>query len=323
MITGALLLATGLFFLAVAFFTPSPEAWPAGVALALLGLFICSDALLRRRPSPIGQIAVRWLRAGLFAFVFACLMNWWLQPEPADWRFEFGRFFVFGVLVWLLIDGMRTWLLVSAISRSELALFPRFIAQAEDAGWPNQPRYLALRETLRKNGWRLTTALRSEESEDMGGLHLHAFLSADRQVSLQLYFILLPTGGITWAGLLESWTPDNQRLVTDNFFLPCAGFYPENWHVKRSVWTRSFASLEKLHRRRMKKFGASGWIDLHGCSALDIEAQQRAVEQVNLKMGFLTDPAQREENGSLTSAGRYALWKEVLLLNYFGIARGC
>ncbi len=320
------MIVAGVLFVAASFFMEAPAGadgafeWTSGATLILLGLFVWIEDLQRKNPSVAARVFARWLRGGLFAFIFACFAQWWMTSDAPTATVGFGKLWLLGGLVWLLFDTTRTWLLISALSRADQPMFPRFV-EASEAGWPNQPRYMALREILRKEEWAPTLFLRADDPEGMGGVQLRVYLSQDKRVRLHLYFILLPTGAVSWAGLLESWTKDDQRLVTDNFFLPCGGFYPENWHVKRAVWRRSLETLEKLHRRRMDEAGAD-WRELEGCTAAEIAAQQRAVEQVNLGMGFLTPPQEREEAGSLTSAGRYLLWKEVLLLNYFGIAGG-
>ena len=40
---------------------------------------------------------------------------------------------------------------------------------------------------------------------------------------------------------------------------------------------------------------------------------------MNTDMGFLLPPYLREEHGKFTSNGRYRVWKEIWLLNYFGL----
>jgi hypothetical protein len=52
----------------------------------------------------------------------------------------------------------------------------------------------------------------------------------------------------------------------------------------------------------------------------DLNQQQREVERINTELGFLLPHAEREENGKISHEGRYRVWKEVWLLNYFGIA---
>lgn len=52
----------------------------------------------------------------------------------------------------------------------------------------------------------------------------------------------------------------------------------------------------------------------------DLNLQQRELEEVNTELGFLFPRSQREDHGKITYEGRYRVWKELWLLNYFGRA---
>jgi hypothetical protein len=42
------------------------------------------------------------------------------------------------------------------------------------------------------------------------------------------------------------------------------------------------------------------------------------LEYVNTELGFLSPHHDREDYGKMTYEGRYRVWKEIWLLNYFG-----
>jgi hypothetical protein len=50
----------------------------------------------------------------------------------------------------------------------------------------------------------------------------------------------------------------------------------------------------------------------------DLNLQQSQLEQVNTELGFLFPHNEREEFGKITYEGRYRVWKEIWMLNYFG-----
>ena len=52
----------------------------------------------------------------------------------------------------------------------------------------------------------------------------------------------------------------------------------------------------------------------------DINRQQGVLERINIEAGFLVPPHLQDEMGRITWEGRYRVWKEVWLLNYFGMA---
>ena len=52
----------------------------------------------------------------------------------------------------------------------------------------------------------------------------------------------------------------------------------------------------------------------------DLNTQQRELEQVNTELGFLFPYGDREDHGQITYEGRFRVWKELWLLNYFGVS---
>ena len=98
---------------------------------------------------------------------------------------------------------------------------------------------------------------------------------------------------------------------------PYGGFYPDNWNVVRRPWTRSANTLFKLHEKRILNLDLEEYeVD----PVDDLNQQQGVLERKNIEEGFLFPPHLQEENGRITWEGRYRVWKEVWLLNYFGIA---
>ena len=108
-----------------------------------------------------------------------------------------------------------------------------------------------------------------------------------------------------------------RRIVTDNLFLPYGGYYPEGWDISRKPLTGSLKHLLSLHHKRLIKSSLKPVVSEE--SALeDINDQQRILERFNTETGFLVPPSNQEEEGKITSEGRYRLWKEMWLLAYLG-----
>ena len=118
---------------------------------------------------------------------------------------------------------------------------------------------------------------------------------------------------------MASRTAGGIRHVTDNLYLPFAGFYPENWLVDRSPWRRSLPTLLKRHRARLKN-ETETLLEWDTEPLADLNAQQHALEQVNTELGFLFPHHERDEHGKMTVEARYRVWKEVWLLNYLGVS---
>lgn len=316
LVVSALFLGSSLFFRendADVFF----DAITA-ILFLLLAIFAWMNNAQRQSPTPMRLVCMRWVRWGLFALAFASLFYWVAGALSPETSFSFSRLIFAGALVWLVYDGGYTWLIIGAISRSETALSPHF--RTDDMPvWPNQPVFFGLKDSLRAGKWQEVGAFRADVA-GVEALRVRTFIEPEATVRAHLYLLIQPAGGVTWSVSFESLTDDQQRLLTDNLFLPYGGFYPEDWHVARKPWVRSFDRLLALHKKRMVAAQAT-WQTLGAESCEEINAQQRALEKVNLEMGFLNEPKWREEAGFITRAGRYRLWKEILKLNYFGRTR--
>ena len=266
-----------------------------------------------RVASPILAIPIRWLRWILFA-LFAAETN--EQLALVDRPFWVIALSVF--LLWFLLESGFNWLKVSAISLSPLPLFPRYVVNSGGDEWPTQQRLLRVRDWLRDHRFTHVQALKAEIG---GGIWLRTsvYHSHDGRLRLHVLFVPQENGAITVCYSLATETVSGRRYVTDNLYIPFGGFYPESWHVERSPWRRRLERLVGRHRTRLEKSGdtAVAWdtspID-------DINQQQQHMEMINTQLGYLLPHAEREEYGKITPEGRFRIWKEAWLLNYFGIA---
>ena len=116
--------------------------------------------------------------------------------------------------------------------------------------WPVQPRLLKIRGWLRAQGFRQAQALKAEVG---GGIYLRVSIYQDPESTTRLQVTFLPqaTGAIVVCYGLTSQLADGNRLVTDNLYIPFAGFYPENWMVERRPWCRSLSRLLARHKARL------------------------------------------------------------------------
>src|SRR5262249_54143716 len=114
-------------------------------------------------------------------------------------------------------------------------------------------------------------------------------------------------------------TADGARYLTDNLYIPFAGFYPENWFVERNPWRRSLPRLLARHRRRL--VSSSVVTTPFTTEPLaDLNAAQSELDALNTELGFLHPHAESEDPGKIPHEGRYRVWKEIWTLNYLGRA---
>ena len=281
----------------------------APAAAVLLLLFY----LNLRVASPLLAIPIRWLRWILFA-VFAAQANdrFSLIDRPA-WVVGAAAF-----LAWFLVESGFNWLRVSAISLSPLPLFPKFVVNTSGDEWPTHRRLLKVRDWLRAEGF---TALQALKAEVGGGiwLRISVYQNRDRTLRLQVAFLPQDTGAITVCYSLATETQSGRRYVTDNFFLPFGGFYPETWLVDRNPWRRHLPSMVSAHSRRITQAREMP-VPWDSEPLNDLNRQQVLMDQLNTELGFLLPLGEREEHGKITPEGRFRIWKEAWLLDYLGLA---
>lgn len=278
----------------------------------ILPAIICSIVLVQinqRAGSPVIAIFVRWLRWLIFGTGVAYMcVDFELINRP------FWALALIFMLVWFLGETLYNWLGIHALSVSPLPLFPRYVVNQSGEEWPTHPRLLKVREWLRAQGFKQVQALKAEIG---GGVFLRGsvYQDAEARVRVQVTFLPQATGMVSVCYSLASLTADGSRYVTDNFYIPFAGFYPENWLVQRLPWRRSLPSLLTRHRKRIT---GETLVAFDADPLTDLNAQQHELDQLNTQLGFLNPHAEREEFGKITQAGRYRVWKEIWMLNYLG-----
>jgi hypothetical protein len=263
----------------------------------------------QRAASPVVSILDRWLRWFVFAFGAAQMCHDFQLINRPYWVLV-AVFFI----IWFLGETLYNWLAISALSVSPLPLFPRYTLNQSGEEWPVQPRLLRIREWLRAEGFRQTQALKAEIG---GGIYLRVsvYQNPEATIRVQVTFIPQPSGVLSVCYAVTSLTTDGNRYVTDNLYIPFAGFYPENWFVERAPWRRSLPRLLSRHRARLAK---EKLVAFETEPLVDLNAAQNELDQLNTELGFLHPHHEREDLGKITHEGRYRVWKEIWMLNYLG-----
>jgi hypothetical protein len=290
------------------------NAFPQWIEWLLFGLAVVSVLLPAagiRLGAPFLLLAGRWVRwflfAGLFAF-FVHAFEWSTRPAWVH--------FVTGLALWFLLETGYNWLAIKALSRSDLPLFPDFRDNTEGDEWPAEKRFIAIREWLRSHGYTRASALKARLFDTVS-LRASVYENRDERTRLQLLFIPKRNGGATVSFAFNCRADDGSRLITDNLFLPFGGYYPENWNICRKPLVGSLARLHRIHRRRLRREGFEPG-PFEDEPLEEINEQQRLLERLNIESGFLLPRAEQEENGKISTEGRYRLWKEMWTLAYFG-----
>lgn len=280
--------------------------------LLLAALSLGFSLWAAREGSPVLAILGRWLRWFFLTMLVAgaaYIFNW----SP----YGFGTLFLVSMLVIFLVETGYNWVAISALSKSQLPLFPRFEENERGEEWPSMPALIRLREWLRKSGYQRRQSLVATV-EEMVLLRVVVYENEDQSERLHVLFLPNARGATAVACAFLSLTQDGEMLVTDNMFLPFGGFYPESWHVERRPWSRSIASLQRRHRARIDAVAKP--LQPFIISPLEqINQEQRQLEQLNRELGFLRIITEEGATDRLTGAGKARIWQEVWTLSYLGL----
>lgn len=285
------------------------------IGLLLVSLLVSFGNLNWR--VPVIGILNRWLRWVLFAVglaVFSHAFGWSDRP--------FWMIALIAFIGWFLIETMYNWLVIAAISKSPIPLFPKFGPNREGDEWPAQRKFIAIRDWLRSQGFKKLQAVKAEFAQSLS-IRSTIYQEGNGETRCQILFFPQRAGAVNVAYILSTNTTDGRRIVSDNIFLPFGGYYPDTWDIRRKPLIRRLQPLIRFHRRRLHELGLNGvkvqpW-DPDEEPVVELNREQQALERLNRQLGFLMPTDLQDEFGRLTQEGRYRLWKEVWLLNYLGI----
>jgi len=260
---------------------------------------------------PILSVAARWIRWFLFAAVFSFVLyltEWSLRPVWVH--------MIVGAGIWFLLETAYNWIAIKALSNSELPLFPSFRENRDGDEWPADKKAIELKDWLRQQSYKQICALKAELFEDTY-LRSSVYESQDGLTRIQVLFLPKRKGDSAACFSINSIGENEERLITDNHFLPFGGYYPEAWSQCRRPLIGSLPRLLSLHHRRLLKSQLVP-IPFEDGALADLNDQQRVLERLNLDTGFLVAPAEQEFEGRISYEGRYRLWKEMWMLAYLG-----
>ena len=276
---------------------------------AVLSVLLPSIGLRKGIPSLL--LIGRWLRWLLFAALFAFFLKAFELSFRPDWVH-----FVTGIALWFLLETGYYWIAIKALSRSEIPLFPHFEINQDGDEWPADERLIEVRDWLRQQQFTRLCALKAELFE-ASVLRASIYESADQLTRVQVLFIPKRKGGATACYTLSTNGKDQQRLITDNLFLPFGGYYPEGWNLVRKPLVGSLKRLQKLHRQRLIQSSLEP-VAFEQEPLEELNQQQQLLERLNVDHGFLIARQYQAEEGKISYEGRYRLWKEMWLLAYLG-----
>lgn len=275
---------------------------------ALISLSVVLTARIGTKPSLCLAIANRWVRWILMSLCFAYVVETLQWSTKPLWLVGVTAFFA-----WFLIETTYNWLVIKALNKSDIPLFPIYRRDTQDGFWP--AFFLQEKEAIEQAGFKKTDFLFTEIG---GELKIRSifFDKDDGKTRLQVMFLPQKNRFFNVFYLFYSKT-EEKIYLTDSMAIPFGGFFPENWSVKRRP-LYGFKSLYKAHIERLE---AEKLLKIEESALEQLTQQQRLLEAYNIEQGFLSSQNQcveDEDQGRISPEGCYRIWKELWILNYFG-----
>lgn len=285
--------------------------WIQAAILALAMLTLLLGWWAARAGSPVIAIFGRWARWLFLSTLTAGIIH------VFGWSgYSFQTLLAVSILGFFLVETAYNWMAISALSKSDLPLFPKFEENDRGDEWPSNAGFIKLKGWLRQAGFQKRQALVSLIGDE---ILMRVSIYDDEDQTIRLHILFLPNsrGHTAACFTFYSQTKGGDVIVTDNVFIPFGGFYPENWSVTRRPWVRSLPKLLELHRARIDA-RAESLMPFVTEPLEQINEDQREVEQLNRDLGFLNKPVEVAESGRLTNAGKARIWQELWTLAYLG-----
>ncbi len=268
----------------------------------------------QKSTSLIATVCARWMRWIFASLAIAHFSQALVFPAYPEWILVTS-----GALLWFLLETSYNYLVVNALSRSGLPLFPRFQESDSQESWPAGKPFIRLRDAIRQRGFSRAQTLVSK----IGGqtlIRLVVFRDEAGTTQLSVFILTTSPARLGVALSLHSETVSGRRLITDNVSLPFGGFYPPDWALERHPFRRNLENLYNRHRSRIDAQGEE-LVPLEASPLERLNEDQSRLEKLNRELGFLNDHAAEEEQGKISPEGRYRVWKEIWTLGYLGRPR--
>ena len=125
------------------------------LALAVLSLALSWWAA--RQGCPVRAVFGRWARWFFLAMLAAGILYTY------NWTgYGFPVLFAVSLLALFLVETAYNWMAISALSKSELPIFPKFEENERSDDWPNNRAFIKLKTWLRETGFQKRQSLVSK-----------------------------------------------------------------------------------------------------------------------------------------------------------------
>jgi hypothetical protein len=217
------------------------------------------------------------------------------------------------LLVIFLVESMRLWALTNIFTKIDLSVFPKFRRCSENFTWPQGKLFDDTKKVLAANGFDDNVLLKIGDGDGFG-VYCQIFYNKNRRVRLQITLNILSGRQPFPNCSLSSTTKDGRTIVTGNMRNVSSSFYPESWLVQYHPMA-SLKNLLEVHEHRIRTVKTVKFDDSNSLET--INGEQHQLELENCQLGYC-EKLDGNSHITLSFAGRYRLWHDMLRYSYFG-----
>ncbi len=281
---------------------------PIVVAIAALMLLNIGLGMANRRAIPSAWLSFigRWIRCAFFSLAIFVLLRHILPDRH-------GALLLIGsVVVYFFALSVLYWIQLSVFNMADFSEGRRYVKC--DSAWRPEPPLLKLKRILQERGFSQIGAFKAScDNFDM--VYATVFQNVGACVRLVVAFV--PYGDI-WrcVSSAESILENGKTIYTEASQLPFGLEYPDNYDAKKVVLKSNPLSLLDMHLARLDS-AESVPVPFESGAEEFINGQNLKIEKYNRKLGLINPPDMEEEYGYLSQDGKYRVWVEMVLVNYF------
>jgi hypothetical protein len=266
---------------------------------------------IRRYPlSPRMAFLSAWCMRIFMALFFSYLAN-----VVCDQQRPIPLLVAITLLLLFLIESVKLWIFTNMLSQIDIPIFPKFSQCDENFIWPMGEVFDSARRAIFAYGFN-EKALLKVGNEKLFAARSPVFYSDDRRSRLQVIFDSFSGSRSFVNCILTSFTTDGSAVVTNNLQTIFASFYPQSWDVKRYP----MAPLEYILKTHSARIMGKDTVEMSTDSSWNsINTEYHQIELANCNFG-LCEKLGDNDHITLTFAGRYRLWVDLLNYAYLGRA---
>ena len=285
------------------------------VVIALLGAMIFLAKINEKYFASFKlRYALRILRIIVYSLAGGVALNFFLPEHPLLLRIAIA------FLVYFLLQTLMYWVLVSNdivnVLRPTLPLkFKKSVVS-----WSPKKKHIEIKSALEALGFKQSGVFETIDFLDIEGYVgnvIYLFTFDHEGISTRLFVSFVPVGeALYMVSSAETLMSDDTSIITESDSFLTGLESPSYCDVERLAFDASPLKILKRHFIRLKK--ANQTVKALEKDILEsVNYREKEIIATNIMNGFINPISEWEENGMLTSYGKYRVWLAMIRSSYF------